>query len=130
MSLFKMEKFTSHAGLELDWKVECDALDAGDWLVLASIVATGVGPFGTVIGIPEGGMALLDALLRHRSRSVGDSILVVDDVLTTGQSMEATRQRLSGAAQRRDIKGAVAFARGRCPDWIYPVWTLNHRGDS
>jgi hypothetical protein len=46
--------------------------------------------------------------------------LIVDDVLTTGGSMERARDkhRGQGPAGRPGIIGAVVFARGQCPHWI------------
>lgn len=55
-----------------------------------------------------------------------DGLLLVDDVLTTGGSLEALRasylvQPKPGYA-RDQIQGAVMFARGECPTWIKPVF--------
>ena len=53
------------------------------------------------------------------TRLCGD-MLIVDDVLTTGASMEHERARCSG----RTI-GVVLFARGPCPEWIHPVFRMD-----
>ena len=39
MNLFQLGKFTSHAGKELNWKIECDALTDADWECLAEMIA-------------------------------------------------------------------------------------------
>lgn len=45
--------------------------------------------------------------------------VIVDDVLTTGESMEEMRLHYSS----RTI-GVVLFARGKCPDWVTPIFSL------
>jgi adenine/guanine phosphoribosyltransferase-like PRPP-binding protein len=47
-----------------------------------------------------------------------DRLLIVDDVWTTGGSMEEHRAG-------RDAIGAVLFARGPVADWVTPLFTLN-----
>jgi adenine/guanine phosphoribosyltransferase-like PRPP-binding protein len=117
MSLFIDTAFTSHAGLRLAFKIECDALTDEDIETLASIVARSH-KFTTVIGIPRGGIRLARALRKHRSKE--GCILIVDDVLTSGMSMEAVRGKLDCAG----VQGVVIFARGRCPAWIKPIFQL------
>jgi hypothetical protein len=51
----------------------------------------------------------------------GDIRLIVDDVLTTGTSMEEARKQLGWD----DATGIVIFARGRCPDWILPIFDMH-----
>ena len=52
MNLFIREDFISHAGLQLTWKVECDALSEGDYEALAKIVIEKI-KFKDVVGIPR-----------------------------------------------------------------------------
>lgn len=122
--LFKSGEFTSHSGLKLDWKVECDVLDKEDWEVLARVIAMHVQPFCIVLGIPRGGLPLANALYQYRVRHNCTSILIVDDVLTTGKSMEKARNDILATTNLVGcvIMGAVAFARGPCPMWVYAVW--------
>lgn len=49
--------------------------------------------------------------------ATGEGLLIVDDVLTTGRSMEKQRSK-------REAKGIVLFARGPCPLWVEAVWML------
>lgn len=118
MGLFKNEPFLSHAGNPLLWKIECDALDDEDIETLASIIARHF-KFSEVIGIPRGGIRLANALLKYRSGASG--ILIVDDVFTTGKSMEEARR--NHGKDDKDIIGIVIFARGEvsCPPWIKPI---------
>jgi hypothetical protein len=103
MNLFQWGRFTSHAGKELDWKIECDALNREDWECLAAMIDDRC-EFGSVYGIPRGGVALANALEKYRTP--GNPIrLVVDDVYTTGKSM---RDVMVG-----DDIGFVVFARKR-----------------
>ena len=113
MGLFRLGQFTAHSGRTLDWKVECDALAPDDWKCLAAMI----GPqlrFGAVEGVPRGGLAFADALAPYATEG---PLLIADDVLTTGGSMEAQR---SG----RDAIGVVAFARSAPPSWVSAVWRM------
>jgi predicted phosphoribosyltransferase len=76
--------------------------------------------FGAVLGIPTGGLRLAYALKQYAIPS-SDNILIVDDVLTTGNSMA----RAASPFQPEYVIGVVIFARGECPDWITPMFTLH-----
>lgn len=116
--LFTQANFTSHSGLALRWKIDADALTAEDWAAIASFV----GPrlrFRAVHGVPRGGLSFADALRPYASEDGG--LLIVDDVLTTGGSMEEARARFEG-----EVTGVVLFSRAAaCPEWIVPVFELN-----
>jgi hypothetical protein len=108
MNLFQYGKFTSAAGRELDFKIECDALTPEDWDCLARLIVDRVGPFGQVMGVPTGGYPLQDALWKYQKG--GDfPILVVDDVWTTGQSMLNFVKENN--INQFDWNGYVVFAR-------------------
>ncbi len=115
MDLFKLGEFKSHSGDTLQWKIDCDALTVEDWSCLAWMIFDKVGKFGEVEGVPKGGL-ILEALLTFYIYEPGP-LLIVDDVLTTGNSMEEHRNG-------RDAIGAVVFARGPCPDWITPIFRM------
>ncbi len=101
MSLFQKGDFISHAGLPLAWKIECDALTDDDWECLAFLISQRCS-FGTVYGIPRGGVKLANALEKYCDPT-SKIRLVVDDVYTTGKSM-------NDVMQDGDI-GFVVFAR-------------------
>ena len=103
MNLFQLGNFVSHAGRELEWKIECDALTDEDWECLAKMISERC-TFGTVYGIPRGGVKLQKALEKYADPK-SPFRLVVDDVYTTGKSMRDVM--LPG-----DI-GYVVFARKR-----------------
>lgn len=117
MSLFQLGKFVSHAGTELDWKIECDALTDDDWECLAEMIADRI-MFHEVVGIPRGGNKLAAALQKYKLENKDDLEtyrLVVDDVWTTGKSMK-------DFMQPGDF-GYVVFARNKIPDGM-PVRAL------
>jgi hypothetical protein len=104
VTLFRRGEFTSAAGLALPFKIECDALDDEDWACIAYVGSQMLRPFGRVIGVPRGGLALADGMRAYVTP--GSLVpLVVDDVWTTGKSMCA-------AAPDIPWLGFVAFARG------------------
>ncbi len=117
MPLFVDQAFIAHAGSRLPFKIECDALTDEDIETLAKIIG-GTHLFGKVHGVPQGGMRLAAALQKH-CLNYGQT-LIVDDVLTTGTSMEEARRQIGGPSQ-----GVVIFARGNCPSWIKPIFQLS-----
>lgn len=120
MYLFQtMPNFVMHSGDISDFKIECDVLTDDDFDTLARIVAKKVS-FGEVCGVPKGGTRLADALSEYTSDS--HIWLVVDDVLTTGRSMEYFSKLLSVPPEY--IKGVVIFARTKCPDWVTPIFQM------
>ncbi len=119
-SLFQRGAFTLHSGETSSWKIECDALTSEDWDTLATIAMERFTlPFGKVIGIPTGGMAFARALEPYQRASM--TILIVDDVLTSGQSM------LRELEKEPTGIGLVAFARGPLPFRVAAVFRLGER---
>lgn len=119
MSLFVCGKFTLHGGDQSDWLIDCTALTLDDLDTLASMVSTRLCAFRSVYGIPLGGVLFAAALGRYK-RTYGTT-LIVDDVLTTGTSMEAAREELR--MEHRPAIGVVIFSRGPCPEWVTPIFT-------
>ena len=63
--------------------------------------------------------------LALRTSPDGDyDYLIVDDVLTTGKSMNEIYEHLHTKHDKK-TKGVVVFARSGCPDWITPIFQLN-----
>ena len=84
--LFQVGDFISHAGLSLPWKIECDALFKEDWEGLARMIMDyETRPFGSVEGIPRGGVPLANALQQYATEGPA---MIVDDVYTTGTSFK------------------------------------------
>ena len=88
-NLFESGEFTSHAGLKLNWKLECDAIKPEEWHVLAKIIKEYEHqPWQKAVGIPTGGWALGNALDKYSTGNPNDPILIADDVYTTGTSFK------------------------------------------
>ena len=116
MDLFMRKDFTSHSGHLLTWKIECDALTEEEIETLALIISERL-QFGDVIGIPSGGLRIASALEPYKTEG---PTLIVDDVLTTGKSMEKVKE------QYPDAIGVVLFSRTqKLPEWITSVFTLS-----
>lgn len=122
--LFQRGRFELHSGEVSFFKIDCDALSDEDINTLAMMLAQRLPPFGTVEGVPTGGKRIADALRvyarpgpQRRGSFGAKELLIVDDVWTTGGSMEAYRAG-------RDALGAVIFARRQPADWVTPLFTL------
>jgi hypothetical protein len=107
------KSFTMHSGGLTNFKIECGALTDEELETFALLISKRFS-FGKVEGVPRGGWPIANALQKYCTRGAS---LIVDDVLTTGQSMERASKYPS------DI-GVVLFARGPCPDWVWPVFQL------
>lgn len=129
-NLFVKKEFRMHSGGIAHYKIECDALTDGDIETLAYIISEkakqmtmgqleGHG-IGRVIGVPRGGLRLANALQKYVTAGRGIT-LIVDDVLTTGKSMEEAKLNSSAGD---DVIGVVIFARSECPSWIFPVFSM------
>lgn len=122
--LFVKQDFTSHAGLELHWKIDCDALSDDEITCIALMLSEVLHPFHSVYGVPRGGTRLANALWPYATADHTGVKLIVDDVLTTGKSMETARSL--SIAQTNQIHGAVIFARGPVAEWIVPLFRMPH----
>lgn len=114
MSLFQLGHFHLHSGALSEWKIDCDALTKDDLDAIAVMLQERLPEFGMVESVPTGGDRLAELMAGLVSRG---PLLIIDDVLTTGHSMEEKRAG-------REAIGAVIFARGKCPTWVTPLFTL------
>lgn len=122
MALFRRGIFTSHAGFQLPWKIDCDALTDDDIETLAWLIRDRM-QFGSVVGIPRGGLRLGAALQKYINHN-DSRALIVDDVLTSGKSMIEMRNAMPDDVGSRAI-GVVIFARGECPSWVRAVFRMD-----
>ena len=125
MGLFETKTFTMHAGDTGHWKIECDALTKDDIDTLALMISEKFS-FYAVYGIPSGAVRIQEALEKYIDLA-SDTLLIVDDVLTTGESMEEAKTVLNRSANfGRPTKtvGVVLFARTKPAEWIHPIFQL------
>jgi len=125
MSLFSFGHFELHSGELSRFKIDCDYLTDDDLLACAKIIQAHL-YFNKVYGISTGGLKLAKKLEEYVATSVSGHLLIVDDVFTSGQSMEFARARKVNEGHDFNlILGAVIFARNPTPDWIFPVFSLS-----
>ena len=129
--LFQTVDFTGHSGDKLKWKIECDALSTAEWDTLAAMIYE-YEPrnFGEVVGIPRGGLPLARALEGYATGNDDDPILIVDDVLTTGGSMNTFQMDyFRNRNPSRGYVGWVAFSRiplEHANGWISALFMMPH----
>lgn len=111
--LFQLGDFRLHGGQTSPWKIDCDALSDEDLATLADWARRSIRPFGSVEGVPTGGLRFAAALAPYVT--AGEPPLIVDDVLTTGGSMEVQRAG-------RHATGLVIFARSDPQPWIKSIF--------
>ena len=120
--LFVEEDFKSHAGLDLHWKLEMDALDEAEWKCNARMIMEyQTEPFQAAIGIPRGGLKLSVYLNDYSTQNNNDPYLIVDDVLTTGGSMEEFKKDYF---DKKKVFGWVVFSRQKPPDWVRTLFQM------
>ena len=125
IDLFQKIDFKSHSGLDLTWKIEMDALTPNEWDCISHMIRELSPPFREAIGIPRGGNVLGKLLNRHGTGKEEDPICIVDDVLTTGMSMNTYREEMDIERwQKSCALGWVVFARVRPPKWIKALFQM------
>ena len=116
-NLFQLGQFMLHSRGTSEWKIDCEeGLVDEDLQMLAHVVSKHF-KFCHVVGVPEGGLKFADALRSYATTNAKDPVLIVDDVLTTGASMNSARRNLG-----KNVIGVVIFARGDPADWITPIF--------
>ena len=123
MNLFQSVDFKSHAGLDLSWKIEMDALEDAEWVTISQMILELSEPFREAIGVPRGGTRLGKLLNQHGTGKRDNPILIVDDVLTTGGSMEEFKRKRLFRNPTKYI-GWVVFARGFPPQWCRALFQM------
>ena len=121
--LFQSGDFKSHSGLDLSWKIECDALQDAEWFTISKMIMEISPPFRKAVGIPRGGVKLGNLLNAHGTGKKEDPICIVDDVLTTGESMIEFK-RIKQWREPKKYIGWVVFARTPPPDWVNVLFQM------
>lgn len=126
LGLFQTGDFALHSGATSPWKIDCDALTDDDIDTLALLIAEHVGAYEHAIGIPKGGLRLARALnyVTRPSLPCAGPILLVDDVLTTGQSMRDAYDRVRQQHPQNAVRGYVIFSRAPASSWITPIFSF------
>lgn len=117
--IFELRRTTLSSGLVSGWRCNFERFDGPSVWCFATLIARRVGAFGRVEGVPTGGDALARCLARWE-QPTSDVLLIVDDVLTTGESIR--RQR-----NGRKAVGWVVFDRSaefgiERPSWVHALW--------
>ena len=122
--LFVSRNFKSHSGLDLTWKIEMDALSDAEWWTIKKMIMEITPPFKEVVGIPRGGVKLASLLDEHTTGEKTDPILIVDDVLTTGASIENFLTSYQRNRKPFTAIGWVVFARTQWPSWVNALFQM------
>jgi hypothetical protein len=125
INLFQWGKFTSHAGLELNWKIECDAISKEEWKCLARIIREKeTKNWCRAEGIPRGGIPLAQELDKFSTRSNSDPVLICDDIWTTGTSFnDYIQEHYPNWLQAQGIKWVI-FSRGMTHDGVKSLFSM------
>jgi len=128
MNLFQLKKTKLNSGKVSEFKIECDALTDEDWNCIAFLLSEKLPNFKRTIGVPKGGNILAEKMAEYATDKDSLPTLICDDVLTTGGSMRRFKTILETTESYGDARytgdkfiGAVAFLRGKCPQWITPL---------
>jgi hypothetical protein len=119
---FSPQPMRLHSGEYSQFRIDCDDLAGSDWDVLAKLVDESGITFCEVYSVPTGGDHFANALKQYIDKD-SDTVLVVDDVYTTGSSMEAMKREVTLVGTSAKIaQGIVVFARRQTPEWIFPIF--------
>ena len=126
IDLFQKVNFKSHAGLDLTWKIEMDALSRDEWECIAEMIIELSVPFREAVGIPRGGTILGTLLNQHGTGKREHPICIVDDVLTTGGSMNEFKRKRQWRNPSKYI-GWVVFSRSQTPHWVNALFQMPYK---
>lgn len=124
--LFKTGDFTLHSGGKSWFLIDSNALTDGDIEFLAEFIVKElkIDNFEVAVGIPRGGTRLAETLNdKYAGRGPMNHVLIIDDVCTTGDSLEEYKKELEDHGDTI-IGGVVIFNRGNCPNWVTPIFQM------
>lgn len=126
-NLFQRGDFVLASGLNSSFKIDGDALTDEDIETIAWMINGNLWrDFGSVQGVPRGGLRLADAMRKYARPYKTDRILIVDDVWTTGDSMRKyIHENITGVGLTNEVIGAIIFARAPVKEgWVLPLLSL------
>lgn len=127
MALFNYGRVKLSSGKMSDFKIDCDALSDEDLDGLAQkmVASWNYIKFKRVVPIPTGGIRFAEALKRYLDvhESYDEPILIVDDVWTTGKSMNKAAEKYKKKGFQ--VEGTVIFARSAPDTWIMPAFIMD-----
>lgn len=132
--LLNLFNHTSHSG-ESDFKIDCDALTYDDLDALAMFVADNIWEgeiIRDVISVPRSGDRFTEVLknrLNIDKDNESGTILIVDDVYTTGKSMNEVYKETKKKYKDNDIHGLVIFARNDPSWWVESIFKMIYDND-
>lgn len=125
MALFNhsvSQPYKLHGGAKSHFLIDCGTrqLFESDWDALAWLYTRHY-EFGRVVPIPRGGCAFAAALQRYAQPRLAKAV-IVDDVLTTGDSFRMMKEEIEGPSI-----GVCAFDRSggsNRPDWVTAMFVM------
>lgn len=130
MNLFNLGWYQLHSGERSDFKIDCDALSEADLAAIAGYMVKHLLPdYSRVIWIPSGGFRLSRHFERFRKPIINGvgSVLIVDDVMTTGASFTKQLEQIGGGVAGESVWGACIFSRcapDAAPKWVVPLFQI------
>lgn len=122
--VFQLRRTTLSSGLISGWRINFERLDDSSVWCFAAQIAQQIGEFGRVEGVPTGGDRLAECLSRWLQPN-SDRLLIVDDVLTTGESIRRKRNgRLAVGWVVFDRSAEFSATR---PQWVHALWRYEGR---
>lgn len=124
--LIQRGSITLSSGRESGFKIECDRLSDEQIHTFAWMIKEQM-DFRRVVSVPRGGNRLARALINF-TRPFSKHILVVDDVLTTGESISEVMDREEEKLSRDSsfsVIGVTMFARGELPPDVTALFSMD-----
>ena len=127
--LFEAGEFVPYLGGSVGFGINADALSDESITTIAEFIASRT-EFGIVEGLTKHGCRrtgcmLADALEKYAVWEAPFNVLIVDDVLDTGASMEKAKAAQPSQVHPDDVVGWVIFARIEPPPWVNAVFQFN-----
>lgn len=123
LDLFKRGNFALHSGGKSNWIIDCEALTEEELQTLAVMALERIPKFGATVGIPNGGLRFSKVMDKYCTPDE-TTLLIVDDVLTTGGSMRLKHEKFLCLGTYTNIIGLVIFARSTPDPWVHAIFRV------